>query len=1098
MTPRGTRRRVQRRRWTRPASCGLLTLAGLGLLTLGLLRATFVRDLDDAWVPPRSTARRQKIEAEAWFGADPFSRPFRVIVAADGVDTDRTGDSFASAAEPAEEDEDGCPPSEATGGVLTSTARLRAAFHVLRLIEAIAVTGDAPVGDDLNGFNETGASSNSSAARYYSLKDVCSRLQRQSPTSPCLSFNPLGYWPAGSEDLVGKMPVDLRRDARSVLYSGGVPVEQRRVFGCITGKDVDTDGNATPSASSPRICDARALIFTFFLDPNVPESVLEAWERKLQDSVEFMRIGGGSSIGGYSSSSQTEGHPEYNAALAEATQAIASAGIVVEAITEISTTIEIEAQSRADESLLVGCYAMMAFTVAMLIRPKSTFSHAPRMCSPACVFSILLRLLPGVVGVVLVVLGAAATLGLCATFVYFTPIAVQVVPYMLVAVGVDNLFIVVRQFNLISRRRNVRAGNGVITGTEAERDNDEDGDVSRWGGKAAVVADVAEDGEKIEPSIYLGRDNHITPMPPESNAVIVENISLSSLKAPGQKPSTVQERYARGSSSSGSTYRDNDDHEDLANSSLMAESLGVSIPSIVITSLTSCIALLIAGTTEVPALRYFCVTAGLGILITLVPVVVVFPGLILLHESLHERIMAGTRRTIPTAQEGNLSFFSVEGYVRILHSKLVQLFVCVAYLALLITSCYGATRVEDGIEAGDVARSGGALNRFLELEERCASHMGPPLFIVIKGVDFLKDSTLSFSHNVGTVSPQPFGADESVFDVAKGMRELVLRVEADPYVDGPVFGWYEEFAHVWLPFNQARVNNSCPRTTPATDADTTMNSFSGTLNRCNAEVKVCAALEMFLNDSVEGRAFQNDVVILRRPHTINASAPCEVAISRLRTLHVPLQGTGDTVAAIKSARVSVRPDALRSMLGENVEIFPISAEYVYYEQFMTARRDHFVRIGSAVLAIGVVVFAFMNATTAAVVVSAMLSISVMTFAALWALGLKLNAVSSVLLVSVIGLADEYICHVVYAMVISEVPGGGVHDKVRDALNQMLYPMTAMAVTSVVGTALLAAAASPVLSHYFFPIFAVAIAVSWFHGCVVLPAVTLLIAARIKS
>ena len=47
------------------------------------------------------------------------------------------------------------------------------------------------------------------------------------------------------------------------------------------------------------------------------------------------------------------------------------------------------------------------------------------------------------------------------------------------------------------------------------------------------------------------------------------------------------------------------------------------------------------------------------------------------------------------------------------------------------------------------------------------------------------------------------------------------------------------------------------------------------------------------------------------------------------------------------------------------------------------------------------------------------------------------------------------------------------------------------VTSVAGTALLAAAASPVLSDYFFPVFAVAVAVSWAHGCVVLPAASLL-------
>lgn len=125
-----------------------------------------------------------------------------------------------------------------------------------------------------------------------------------------------------------------------------------------------------------------------------------------------------------------------------------------------------------------------------------------------------------------------------------------------------------------------------------------------------------------------------------------------------------------------------------------------------------------------------------------------------------------------------------------------------------------------------------------------------------------------------------------------------------------------------------------------------------------------------------------------------------------RWLHVPLGGTRETLAAMKSVRRSVDPARFRHLLGPDLEIYPQSVDYVYFEQFLSARRDHLARIGSAILAIGVVVFCFMNAATAAAVVFAMLSISVMTFAAVWAMGLKLNSISSILLISVIGLADE--------------------------------------------------------------------------------------------
>jgi len=56
--------------------------------------------------------------------------------------------------------------------------------------------------------------------------------------------------------------------------------------------------------------------------------------------------------------------------------------------------------------------------------------------------------------------------------------------------------------------------------------------------------------------------------------------------------------------------------------------------------------------------------------------------------------------------------------------------------------------VEDGIEIREIVRAGGALDRFLALEQRCGSHMGPPLFIVVKGVDYLSDSGSLNSHAI--------------------------------------------------------------------------------------------------------------------------------------------------------------------------------------------------------------------------------------------------------------------------------------------------------------------------------------------------------------
>lgn len=202
--------------------------------------------------------------------------------------------------------------------------------------------------------------------------------------------------------------------------------------------------------------------------------------------------------------------------------------------------------------------------------------------------------------------------------------------------------------------------------------------------------------------------------------------------------------------------------------------------------------------------------------------------------------------------------------------------------------------------------------------------MGPPLFIVMKGVDYLDAKSLGSTSppDLSTSSIPELEGHESV-DVARGMRELMKSIEADPYVDGPVFGWYEEFANAWLPFNdnvltiQGAETGGCDVGSSIADDD---NNIS--IAECDDRVPrgsalqrktaLCNALRSFLTDSAEGEPFKHDVV-LRFDHGSDAlnttalssssgsaipfsstsasvsykdaaeSPPCEVVIARLRT-----------------------------------------------------------------------------------------------------------------------------------------------------------------------------------------------------------------------
>ena len=260
------------------------------------------------------------------------------------------------------------------------------------------------------------------------------------------------------DSLRGKTPSDLRRDVRSVLYSGAMPVERRRVLGCVTEKrraaDVEPDdvlGDETttttmttkkprPAPAAPEVCDAGALVFTYFLDPKAETSVLEAWERSLVDAVAFIKSGddggahngfvdnhnnsggvvGGDDDGGdvqqdsrgvEKTADETDATADAETiaadALRAAARAVAAAGLVVEANAEISTTLEVEAQERADFGLLVGSYAMMAFVVSLLLSPSApSSSYVPSsLCCRNLISLVFTRLLLGVAGVALVALG---------------------------------------------------------------------------------------------------------------------------------------------------------------------------------------------------------------------------------------------------------------------------------------------------------------------------------------------------------------------------------------------------------------------------------------------------------------------------------------------------------------------------------------------------------------------------------------------------------------------------------------------------------------------------------------------------------------------
>lgn len=125
------------------------------------------------------------------------------------------------------------------------------------------------------------------------------------------------------------------------------------------------------------------------------------------------------------------------------------------------------------------------------------------------------------------------------------------------------------------------------------------------------------------------------------------------------------------------------------------------------------------------------------------------------------------------------------------------------------------------------------------------------------------------------------------------------------------------------------------------------------------------------------------------------------------TYHVPLQYSKDFTKALKIARVlaknietNLKTYGLAS--GEDLEVFPYSFFYVFYEQYLTIWRDSILNILYALIAIFVALFLFLsfNWIVALITVFTILLIIINLMGLMYFWDISLNAVSLVNLVMV--------------------------------------------------------------------------------------------------
>ncbi|KAI9986139.1 hypothetical protein PInf_025050 [Phytophthora infestans] len=424
------------------------------VMCLGLLNMQLQTDPQGLWVPPNSVAAREQTRFDELFG--PFFRIQQLIFYVEG-DTNPNSDSELVPA-----------TCDANHDLVQRQFLVQMAKVQTQITNAVVYSQD-----------EANVS--------LTLEDFCYRPIKG---KGCLITSPFQYWLTNSTLLQHDPDIKLTtacqttdpvlKDHSPCMDQNGVPVMRNVVFGGLSRDEChqnpDPCGEATPQA--------KALMVTFLLNNN-PENetftrYAKLWEKEVflliaEQAAESLKPSGGNTSGEFIWDSVED--PE-----------LADAGVDGMRLTymaERSVADSLVVQTNQNAFIVVVSYLVMFLYVSASL---GKFSDPVRS-----------RFGLGLTGILIVLLSLGAAMGISCTLLQMevTMITLEVVPFLVLAIGVDNMFILTNEFDRLATLR----GLATLDTKRNTRDRAEDellmlkqvmGETMANVGPSIVVAAMAE------------------------------------------------------------------------------------------------------------------------------------------------------------------------------------------------------------------------------------------------------------------------------------------------------------------------------------------------------------------------------------------------------------------------------------------------------------------------------------------------------------------------------------------------------------------------------------------------------------------------------